>query len=85
MPANVLALTSVRRPPSTATALALSVGWLASLFALQAFHPVQFYGEFPWWMFRRDFLEVLPVPLALTLAFPLTARLRSRSEGSGLS
>ena len=83
LPATVLALLALRREPSAASALAVSIGWLAILFAVRAAHPIQFYGEFPWWMFRRDFLEFLPIPLALAVAFSLSTRPGSRSRVSG--
>lgn len=82
VPAIVLAMLARRRVPSTATALAVSIGWLALLVAVRAAHPIRFYGELPWWMFRRDFLEVLPIPLALALAFSLATRPGSRSKTS---
>jgi hypothetical protein len=74
VPAAVLALAALRRAPSATWALVVCVGWLGALFTLRAWHPIQYYGEFPWWMFERDFLRFLPVPLASALAASVAAR-----------
>lgn len=74
VPAAVLALAALRRAPSAIWALVVCVGWLGALFALPAWHSIQYDGEFPWWLFERDFLRFLPVPLASALAASVIAR-----------
>ena len=74
VPAAVLALVALRRAPTPAWALAVCVGWLATLFALRAWLPVHHDGAMAWWMFERDFLHFLPVPLAAAVAASVAAR-----------
>ena len=82
VPAAVLAFAALRRAPSAIWALVVCIGWLGALFALHAWHPIQYYGEFAWWMFERDFLGFLPVPLASALAASVAARaVSTRSVG----
>ena len=74
VPAAVLALVALRRAPSPIWALVVCVGWLGTLFALRAWHPILHDGELAWWMFERDFLNFLPVPLAAAVAASVAAR-----------
>ena len=74
VPATVLAVVALRRAPSPGRALVVCVGWLGALFALHAWLPMRHDGAFPWWMFERDFLAFLPVPLASALAASVATR-----------
>ncbi len=75
VPLAVLALVAVFRPiPSTALSVLVAVGWLTIVFAWWVHKPWAYYGEFPWWGFKRHYLDMLPVPLSFGLAFALCAR-----------
>jgi len=62
------------KPPGLATATFIFVAWLALIFTWWAAKPIQVYGGFPWWGFKRHFLGMLPLPLAGALAFAICSR-----------
>lgn len=66
--------------PSTALSMLLAIGWLTIIFAWRAYKPWVYYGEFPWWMVKRDFLGMLPIPLSFGLTFAICARNILRSN-----
>lgn len=38
--------------------------WLFLIFSWWAYKPWRYYGEFPWYGFKRHFLSLLPIPLS---------------------
>lgn len=82
IPLCLLGLIALRSIPGTLFSVALSVSWLALVFLLGARKPWMYYGDFPWWMFSRDFVQPLPVALSIGLAFAMCARRACASTGT---
>ena len=74
IPLLILGLVGLRRTPGVAVCTAVASAWLLLLFLIRARHPWTYYGAFPAWMFMRDFVQPLPVSLAVGLAFAVSAR-----------
>jgi len=75
VPVTVLALIAVFRPiPSTLRSILVPVCWLTIIFAWRIHKPWAIYGVFPWYLFRRDYFDMLPVALSTGLAFALVGR-----------
>lgn len=74
IPLVILYIISFYRIPSTILCISITIGWLLLIFFLRAKHPWIYYGHFPWWMFKRDFLQALPISLSFSLAFSIAAR-----------
>ena len=75
VPLAVLVLIATFRSiPSTALSVLVAVSWLTIIFASWAYKPWVYYGEFPWWGFKRHYIGLLPVPLSFGLAFALCTR-----------
>ena len=74
VPLLVLGIISIYRTPTTTLSVLVAVGWLLLIFLIRAKKPWLYYGHFPWWMFKRDFLQALPIPLSFGLAFAVAAR-----------
>jgi hypothetical protein len=80
LPLMTLGILCVRKPVNTVTAVSVSVGWLLFLALWRAIKPYRYYGEFPLRMLYRDFVQPLPVALAVGLAFGVAARRMLRSQ-----
>jgi hypothetical protein len=74
VPLFLLGVWSLRRIPSTANCVLVTVSWLFLAFLLRAQHPWTYYGQFPWWMLERDFFLPIPIALAAGLSFGIAAR-----------
>ena len=74
VPLLVLSIVSLRRVPSTFLSATISCAWLFLIFLFRAKKPWLYYGDFPWWMLQRDFIQLLPGALAVGLAFGVSAR-----------
>jgi hypothetical protein len=73
-PLLILGLIGLHRAPGAALCASLSTAWLLLLFLIRALRNWTYYGEFPWWMLLRDFVQPLPISLAMGLAFAVSAR-----------
>ena len=74
IPLLALGLMSLRRIPGTVLSVSVTSSWLLGAFLIRAKKPWLYYGDFPWWMLVRDFVQPLPVSLAVGLAFAVCAR-----------
>jgi hypothetical protein len=73
IPLLALGLMSLRRIPAVLS-VSVTSSWLLGTFLILAKKPWLYYGDFPWWMLLRDFVQPLPVSLAVGLAFAVCAR-----------
>jgi hypothetical protein len=74
VPLLFLGAFSIRKQPGLLTCMLAAVGWLLFVFLLRVHKPWTYYGTFPMWMFYRDFIQPMPIALAVGLAYSLTAR-----------
>jgi len=75
VPLVILSIVAISgRNVSTALSLLVAVGWLTVIFTWWAYKPWVVYGKFPWWGFKRHYLDMLPVSLSFGLAFTLCLR-----------
>jgi hypothetical protein len=71
IPLIVLGLVTLRRTPGTLLSVSMTSSWLVLTLLLRK--PWMYYGEFPWPILMRDFVQPLPVALAVGLAFAISA------------
>jgi len=74
IPLLVLGVLALRRVPSSVLSTTVSVSWLLLAFLLGERRTWVYYGYFPWSLIMRDFVQPLPLSLAVGLAFGLAAR-----------
>jgi hypothetical protein len=83
IPVIILVLISIfRGVPSVGLSIVVAICWLTVIFAWWVYKPLAHYGVFPWWGFRRHYLEMLPVPLSFGFAFGICARALSGPNNS---
>ena len=75
------------RSLSLATCCVVPIAWVSFLFLIWAHKPWSYYGEFPWWMMKRDLIPSIGVALTTGWVFWRVADstcLTRRSTGARL-